>query len=383
MDGTQRKNLLMTLFKTGIIGTSLKENEKRVPIHPDHFQEIHPDIRAKLLFEKGYGEPFGIKDAEIAGLMGGVVERDEILASCDIAVLCKPLVADLRQMKTGGIIWGWAHCVQQADITQAAIDRRLTLIAWEGMNSWGADGEWASHLFFRNNEIAGYAGVLHALGLQGIDGEYGPAKKATVINFGSAGQGAVRALQALGFKDITLYVLKDPASLRNVPAGVKVTRMVKRNNGTVVIGDAPFVTELAEMDVIVNCSLQDPMNPLTFLTEHETSRLKRGTLIIDVSCDEGMGFPFARPTSFENPMISVGKINYYAVDHTPAYLWNSASWEISKALLPYLRTLMSGPSAWNEHETVRRAIEIREGVALNPQILAFQKRNVDYPHKLL
>lgn len=44
-------------------------------------------------------------------------------------------------MKTEGILWGWAHCVQQYDITQAAIDRRLTLITWEGMNSYGKDGE--------------------------------------------------------------------------------------------------------------------------------------------------------------------------------------------------------------------------------------------------
>ena len=38
----------MTLLQTGIIGTSLKDNEKRVPIHPDHFQAIAPEIRAQL-----------------------------------------------------------------------------------------------------------------------------------------------------------------------------------------------------------------------------------------------------------------------------------------------------------------------------------------------
>jgi len=135
------------------------------------------------------------------------------------------------------------------------------------------------------------------------------------------------------------------------------------------------------MDVIVNAMLQDPAKPLSYLAENETERLKQGSLIIDVSCDEGMGFPFARPTSFEKPVIPVGNIHYYSVDHTPTYLWNSASWEISKALLPYLRTVMSGPAAWEQDETVRGAIEIREGVVINPQILSFQKRNEDYPHK--
>lgn len=373
----------MTLLKTGIVGTSLKSNEKRVPIHPDHFLDIPPEVRAKLLFERGYGEPFGVSDAEIAALMGGVTERDEILAGCELTVLCKPLAADLRKMKKGATLWGWVHCIQQTEITQAAIDRRLTLVAWEGMNRWGHGGEWVSHLFHRNNEIAGYAGVVHALGLKGIDGNFGPVKKGAVINFGSVGQGAVRALLALGFTDVTLYVLNDPSSLKNVPAGVEVVRIAVRDDGTVSIGDSPFVTELAKMDVIVNCILQDPTKPLSYLAVDETSRLKSGSLIIDVSCDEGMGFPFARPTSFDEPMISVGKIDYYSVDHTPSYLWNSASWEISKALLPYLQSMMSGPTAWEENEVVRRAIDIRNGVACNPKILSFQKRRADYPHPFL
>ena len=54
-------------------------------------------------------------------------------------------------------------------------------------------------------------------------------------------------------------------------------------------------------------------------------------------------------------------MTYYAVDHTPSYLWNAASWEISRALLPYLSTVMDGPDAWKDNETVRRSLEIQEG----------------------
>ncbi len=372
----------MAMLKTGVIGTYLKENEKRVAIHPDHFSEIVPELCAHLVFEKGYGKPFGIDDGQITDLMGGVATRDEILAGCDMTILSKPLAADLRQMKMGGVLWGWAHCVQQYEITQAAIDRRLTLITWEGMNRWGQNGEWLSHTFARNNEIAGYAGVLNALGLTGIDGGFGPTKKAAVINYGSVGQGAVRALCATGFTDITLYVLQKPAVLTNVPPGVKVVQMTNRGDGLVTIDDAPFINDLEQMDVIVNGMLQDPVKPLTYVTEDQTAQLKHGSLIIDVSCDEGMGFPFARPTSFTEPMITVNQIYYYAVDHTPSYLWNSASWEISKALLPYLETVMSGPSVWKQDETIRRAVEMQNGKIINPEILSFQNRKADYPHQL-
>ena len=71
-----------------------------------------------------------------------------------------------------------------------------------------------------------------------------------------------------------------------------------------------------------------------------TERARPGSLIVDVSCDRGMGFTWARPTTFEEPTFVVGdNITYYAVDHTPSYLWNSATWENSEALLPFVETL--------------------------------------------
>ena len=103
---------------------------------------------------------------------------------------------------------------------------------------------------------------------------------------------------------------------------------------------------------------------------------------MDVSCDEGMGFSFARPTTFADPMFTVGDdIHYYAVDHSPSYLWESATWENSEALIPHLRDVMTG--AWDSNETVRRAIEIRDGVIENPKILSFQHRAAELQHRPL
>jgi alanine dehydrogenase len=76
-------------------------------------------------------------------------------------------------------------------------------------------------------------------------------------------------------------------------------------------------------------------------------------------------------------------ICYYAVDHSPSLLWNSATWEISEALRPYLHTVLGGPAAWDSDETIRRAIEIRDGIIQNPAILSFQHRAAHYPHPRL
>ena len=143
----------------------------------------------------------------------------------------------------------------------------------------------------------------------------------------------------------------------------------------------PLASYLAENDVVVNCVLQDTAAPWTFLTEEDLTLFRPGSLVVDVSCDEGMGFSWARPTSFEDPTFVVGdNITYYAVDHTPSYLWNSATWEISAALLPHLRTVLSGPEAWADEPTIGRAVEIQDGEIRNPAILAFQDREATYPH---
>jgi alanine dehydrogenase len=145
----------------------------------------------------------------------------------------------------------------------------------------------------------------------------------------------------------------------------------------------PMAEFLAGHDIVVNCVLQDTDAPMMFVTSDELGSFGSGSLIVDVSCDEGMGFSWARPTSFAEPMFSVGNnIRYYAVDHSPSLLWDSATWEISEALLPLLRPVLAGPGSWEANDTVRRAIEIRDGVILNPRILSFQHRSPDYPHLL-
>jgi len=108
-----------------------------------------------------------------------------------------------------------------------------------------------------------------------------------------------------------------------------------------------------------------------------------GTLIIDISCDEGMGFWCAKPTTFENPMIHVDGKFYYSVDHSPSYYWDSASWDISEAVLPFLPIIMNGQKAWEKDKTISNSIEIQNGIIQNQKIISFQKRSKEYPYKYL
>lgn len=375
----------------GVFGTSLKGNEFRLPIHPDHLNKIDPALRARMYLETDYGFKNGLSSEPPQGF-AGTLDREELFAKCDILLLPKPCEADFPYFREGQIVWGWPHCVQGEAITQVGIDRKMTFIAWEEMHQWRetANGpQWVVHTFHKNNEMAGYCSVLHALQLHGFSGHYGEPKKAAVISFGSTAQGACYALGAMGIQQITVFKQRRAADLAyQIPTlQYNQYKRLKRGSRKVIAEDSegnavPAIEALKEFDIIVNCILQDTDAPLDFIAgDDEIAQLKRGTLIVDVSCDMGMGFSFAKPTSFEDPIFTVNDhISCYGVDHSPSYLWDSASFEISTALLPYLPDVMAGPQAWEENLTLAKAIEIQDGQIKNPKIISFQKREPTYPH---
>lgn len=376
-----------TLLRLGVMATSRKADERRLPIHPTHLERIDPDLRERMILERGYGSRFGIPDSDLEPLVGAMLDRDEIIAQADVVLLPKPQASDLEDLRDGQVLWGWPHCVQDREITQLAIDKHLTLIAWEAMNHWQSDGGFGLHVFHKNNELAGYCSVIHALQLCGSTGDYGRRLSAAVIGFGATARGAVTALNAHGIHDVRVLTNRDVAAVGSPIPSVDLIQFEHNDEApfesTVYTEDGPvrLAPYLAENDIVVNCTLQDPNAPLTYLRVEDLEAFRPGSLIIDVSVDEGMGFDWARPTSFADPMLTIGETtNYYAVDHSPSLLWNSTTWEISEALMPFLRTVMEGPETWAASETIRRAIEIEDGHVRNEAILTFQERSAEYPY---
>ena len=376
----------MNQLSLGVMARSLKENERRLPLHPDHFGRIPDDLRGSVYLERGYGDGFGVSDDQLKSRVAGLRTREQLVAECDVILQPKPLLRDIAEMRVGQALWGWPHCVQDKELTQLAIEQELTLIAFEAMNHWNSDGSFNLHVFHKNNELAGYCSVLHAMKIAGSTGAYGRRLRAVVIGFGATARGAVTALNALGVYDVDVLTHRGVAAVAAPIHSARIVHFDEDTTGRVSHavtenGRVPLAGFLAEHDIIVNCVLQDTDAPLMFMTDDDLADMTPGTLVVDVSCDEAMGFSWARPTTFADPTFVVGEnVLYYSVDHSPSYLWNSATWEISEALLPFLPAVLGGSGAWDADPTVRRAIEIRDGVIQNPAILSFQGRALKHPH---
>ncbi len=374
----------------GVLAGSRKPRERRLPLHPTRLDRIDRGLRSRMMLETGYGLRFGLTDEQLRPLVARIGSRDEVIAESDIVLLPKPQHSDLLDLRDGQILWGWPHCVQDRELTQIAIDKHLTLIAFEAMNHWTSSGAFGLHVFHKNNELAGYCSVLHALETVGLTGDYGRRLNAVVIGFGATARGAVTALNAHGVHDVQVLTNREVAAVGSPIHSVHIVQFDHDENAphlSHVITDhgrVPLAPFLAEADIVVNCTLQDPNAPLTYLREGDLDAFAPGSLIVDVSCDEGMGFSWATSTTFDDPIIEVGDhVRYYAVDHSPSYLWDSATWEIGEALTPFLGSVMGGSEAWAADETIRRAIEIRDGEIVNPAILEFQSREPVAPYRTI
>jgi N5-(carboxyethyl)ornithine synthase len=317
-----------------------KPGERRRAVLPRHLLSVRH--RQMLFFEQDYAIHLGIPDECYTDLGCRVVPRREAYRC---PVICNPKAptdSEYSLYGRGRTLFGWLHAVQSFSLTAFLRDRAMTGIAWEDMDDSG------QHVFWRNNEIAGEAAVLHAVPHLGR----APDRcRAALIGLGNCGRGAFKMLGKLGVE----VVIFGPENVSLLPR------------------------RLSEFDLVVNAVKWDIFASGHLIARSDLRRMRRGSLIIDISCDERMGIESSRPTSVSDPVFEVEGVLHYAVDHTPTVMFRTATESISKALAPYLDEIVENkPGA-----CLRRATVIEKGTVLDPRIIRFQRLNDPIPRREL
>ncbi len=346
---------------------SLNPLDKRIPIHPIHFPHIDKE---NIVAQNGYAKLFGETNETLITAGFRVLPRNTLLETADVIFVLKPTPKDLSYVKKGATIIGWCHAVQQLEITRIAVKRSLTLIAMEEMYTLTTD-KTKQHLFFKNNFMAGYLGVKHALGSTPIT--HSKDAKIAVITYGAVSNGAVTRLLMLGFSDITVFSRRSPSIITDKKAEISYRKIVTRGNSFLAIDEKPLNYILRDFDIIINGVMQDVLNPYLFLTCHDLNYFQN-KLIIDISCDDHMGFDFACATTIDKPIIRIGENYYYAVENIPALQWQDISIPISEKLLLVLNELHAKGKNSACAAYIRNAIVINKGIVIDKKITEYQKR---------
>ena len=309
-----------------------KENENRRALVPEHIKLMeHPEC---LYVEQGYGTVLGINDSEYANLGCHICSHDEVLKK---DIICDPKIGDadyLGKLHFGQVIFGWIHATQNRDITDKIVNAKLTAYAWEKMEDRGR------HVFWRNNELAGEAAVMHAFQCYG---RMPYETNVAVLGRGNTARGAIKVLNMLG-ANVMQYDRRTEKLLRE---------------------------EIGNYDVVVNCILWDVMRNDHIIYKEDLSRMKKNSMIIDVSCDRNGGIETSIPTTIENPIYYVDGVLHYVVDHTPALFYKTFTRNNSGLLFPYLEELISGEIG----EVMEKAMIINNGVITDSEIIRYQNRN--------
>lgn len=310
---------------------SHKENENRRAVMPDHISLMeHPDC---LYFEKEYGKVLGIEDSEYERMGCHICSREEVLQK---DIICDPKIGDadyLVDLHNGQTIFGWIHATQNRDITDKLIHAEVTAFAWEKMFEYGR------HVFWRNNELAGEAAVMHAFQCYG---RMPYETNCAIIGKGNTARGALKVLNMLGAK-VMQYDRRMEDLLRK---------------------------ELGEYDVIVNCVLWDVMRKDHIIYRDDLKRMKNNSMIIDVSCDRNGGIETSIPTTIEEPTYMVDGVIHYVVDHTPSIFYKTFTSENSKTVIPYLDQLITGKLG----DVLKKSVIIKDGAILDEEIINRQGR---------
>jgi len=307
------------------------ENERRRALLPAHVAGLA--CANALFFEEGYGHVLGIADEEYREAGARVQSRGDVFAH---PILCNPKAPtpdEAALLQEGQTYFGWIHAVQGRQIVDLLLARSMTAIAWEDMHEGGR------HSFWRNNELSGEAAILHSFLIYGR-----PAYECEValIGKGNVARGALRVLEKMG-ASVTVYDRRTIGLLRS---------------------------ELGRYDVIVNGILWDVFRTDHLVYRSDLCRMRPGSMIVDISCDDHMGIETCRATTIDDPVYLEECVLHYAVTHTSALLYKAASRAISEVVCRFVEGLVSGVG----DPILRQATIIENGVIRDERIMRFQGR---------
>ncbi len=318
-------------MKTVGLLISQKNGEKRRALLPAHLGAVK-NVQ-NLLFEVGYGNSLGISDDEYRMVGAKFGDRSEVLKQDVIVDVKLGDATYLDELEPGRILFGWAHATQKTDFTSKAMTDRHTVYAWEELYE---DGRY---IFYRNREIAGEAGVLHAFP---YCGRMPYDARVAVLGNGQTARGALRVLFGLG-AEVDVYDYPHE-------------KLFRKN--------------MFDYDVIVNCVLWDTSRTDRLIYKDDLKHFRKGTMIIDISCDPELEIETSKPTTIADPVYEVDGVIHYAVDNTPAMFSVTVSKILSSKMPMLIDQLVSGQIG----KILEEACVVEQGRIIRQEIIDFRKR---------
>jgi alanine dehydrogenase len=323
----------------------IKNHEYRVAITPSGVHEL---VRAghQVFIEQSAGDGSSISDADFQAAGATIVPGpDEAWAAGDLILKVKePIAAEYHRMRSGQVLFTYLHLAADRALTEELLKRDVTAIAYETVET----ADRALPLLAPMSEVAGRlapqvgaATLMRAEGgrgilLGGVSGVW--AAKVVILGAGVAGANA--AAIALGMQ--AEVVLLD----RNIDRLRQMDRIYQGHVQTVASNSFEVERTIQDADLVIGAVLVPGAKAPTLISNELVSRMKPGSVLVDISIDQGGCFEDSRPTTHADPTYMVHNSVFYCVANMPGAVPHTSTYALTNVTLAYIGELAG--RGWRE-----------------------------------
>jgi alanine dehydrogenase len=359
----------------------IKAEENRVCMSPGgvEFMRQHGH---QILVEKNAGKTSGFGNVTYKKAGAEIVDspRDIFKRAKMIMRVKEPQPFEFELIREGQIYFSYLHLAASEDLTRALIKRKAVCIAYETIQK--ADGSLP--LLTPMSEVAGPMAIQqgakylemaqggHGVLLGGVPG-VDPAT-VVIIGGGAVGINAAKMASGLGAK---VYILDIDLDRLRYLSDVMTSQCVTLMSSPAAIRDV-----LPKADVVVGGVLVPGSKTPTLVTRQMLKTMKKGSVLVDVSIDQGGCFETSRETTHADPTYTVDGIVHYAVSNMPGALPRTSTLALNNATLPYAVEIADKgwKKAMQENFEIRRGANVVSGhVTYNgvADTFGFEHVNID------
>jgi alanine dehydrogenase len=327
------------------IPREVKNHEYRVAITP---AGVHEFIRGghDVFIEAGAGLGSSITDDEFTAAGATILATaDDVWGTADLILKVKePIEEEHHRMREGQVLFTYLHLAASKLCTDALLDRKVTGIAYEtvelpdrSLPLLAPMSEVAGRLApqvgaYHLQRVGGGRGIL----MGGVSGVY--AAKTVVLGAGVSGMNA--AAIALGLQAEVLLLDKNVHKLRQADA------IYRGHLQTVASNTYEIERAVLDADLVIGAVLVPGAKAPTLISNELVSRMKSGSVLVDISIDQGGAFEDSRPTTHADPVYQVHNSLFYCVANMPGAVPHTSTYALTNVTMPYALELAN--QGWRE-----------------------------------
>jgi alanine dehydrogenase len=352
-----------------------KDRELRVALLPGGVRALVAGGH-EVTIETGAGEGSRFPDEAYqkagARIAGGAAEL--IDASDVVTKVKEPTSDEISHMREGQALFDFLHLAPELDLTQRILDRGICAIGYETV----ALEDGSLPLLVPMSEVAGRLAVqIGANLLQADQGGRGvllggvpgvPRGHVTVIGAGIVGTAAVRMAAGLG-ADVSVLDI-DQRRLSHL------YDIYHGSINTLYSNIVNLERAVTDADIVVGAVLSAGERAPILVTREHVSRMRDGSVIIDVAVDQGGCVETIRPTSHSDPTYVDEGVIHYGVTNMPGAVPQTSTLALNNATFPYLKALCDEgvEGALRAHAPLAAGVNCYRGEITHPGVAKAQGR---------